>query len=309
MVVAQEVKNLSSETANATHEINETLEAMSILNANLATRSKALVSKATLVREETGGITTVMNEISGAIHEMGTRQTEILQSTQQIAGNIDVVEQKAVSLSEQVVRSSVSLKSASEQLRGLTETSEMLIGATARLGYETEDTPYINAVMEQAELIAAKFGEALKNGTISEGQLFDTQYREIDNSNPQQFLTGFTNFADRVLPGLQNPMLGLSDKVVFCAAVDKNGYLPTHNPQFSHPQRRNDPAWNGQHCRNRRIFGDRVGLAAGRNRETFLLQAYRRDMGNGVFALMKDVSSPIIVKGRHWGGLRLAYRA
>jgi methyl-accepting chemotaxis protein len=37
------------------------------------------------------------------------------------------------------------------------------------------------------------------------------------------------------------------------------------------------------------------------------LQTYRRDMGAGEYALMKDVSAPIMVAGRHWGGLRLAY--
>jgi methyl-accepting chemotaxis protein len=31
-------------------------------------------------------------------------------------------------------------------------------------------------------------------------------------------------------------------------------------------------------------------------------------MGGGQFALMKDASAPILVKGRHWGGLRIAYR-
>jgi methyl-accepting chemotaxis protein len=31
-------------------------------------------------------------------------------------------------------------------------------------------------------------------------------------------------------------------------------------------------------------------------------------MGGGQFAMMKDVSAPIRVQGRHWGGLRLAYR-
>jgi methyl-accepting chemotaxis protein len=39
-----------------------------------------------------------------------------------------------------------------------------------------------------------------------------------------------------------------------------------------------------------------------------LMQAYRRDMGGGVFAIMKDVSAPIMVRGRHWGGLRIGYR-
>jgi methyl-accepting chemotaxis protein len=30
-------------------------------------------------------------------------------------------------------------------------------------------------------------------------------------------------------------------------------------------------------------------------------------MGGGRFAPMVDLSAPIMVKGRHWGGLRLAY--
>jgi hypothetical protein len=29
-------------------------------------------------------------------------------------------------------------------------------------------------------------------------------------------------------------------------------------------------------------------------------------MGGGNFALMKDASAPIVVKGRHWGGVRCA---
>jgi methyl-accepting chemotaxis protein len=56
------------------------------------------------------------------------------------------------------------------------------------------------------------------------------------------------------------------------------------------------------------MFNDRTGLAAGRNTERYLLQTYRRDMGGGTFALMKDVSAPIMVRGEHWGGLRIGYR-
>jgi methyl-accepting chemotaxis protein len=66
--------------------------------------------------------------------------------------------------------------------------------------------------------------------------------------------------------------------------------------------------WNNANCRNRRMFKDRTGLGAGRNTKPFLLQTYRRDMGGGRFVLMKDLSVPIVVKGRHWGGLSLGYR-
>ena len=87
------------------------------------------------------------------------------------------------------------------------------------------------------------------------------------------------------------------------AAVDRNGFLPTHNQKYCHPQGR-DPVWNNANCRNRRIFSDRTGLAAARNQKPFLLQTYRRDMGGGQFLVMEDLSAPIMVKGRHWGAFR-----
>jgi hypothetical protein len=34
------------------------------------------------------------------------------------------------------------------------------------------------------------------------------------------------------------PLLGLDERVAFCAAVDVNGYLPTHNRKFSAPRGR-----------------------------------------------------------------------
>jgi methyl-accepting chemotaxis protein len=39
-----------------------------------------------------------------------------------------------------------------------------------------------------------------------------------------------------------------------------------------------------------------------------LVQTYRRDLGGGVFAMMKDLSTPIRVRGRHWGCVRVGYR-
>jgi len=31
-------------------------------------------------------------------------------------------------------------------------------------------------------------------------------------------------------------------------------------------------------------------------------------MGGGQHVLLKEAAAPIVVQGRHWGGLRLAYR-
>ena len=114
---------------------------------------------------------------------------------------------------------------------------------------------------------------------------------------------------DRVLPDIQEPLLSLDSRVVFCAAVDKNAYLPTHNRKFSQPPRAGDPAWNAANCRNRRFFKDSAGIRAARSTRDFLLQTYDRDMGGGTSVTLKDVDVPIRIGGRHWGGLRLAFEA
>ena len=54
--------------------------------------------------------------------------------------------------------------------------------------------------------------------------------------------------------------------------------------------------------RTKRKFDDPVGLAAAKNTDPTLVQVYQRDTGE----TMWDVSAPIFVKGKHWGGFRVA---
>jgi methyl-accepting chemotaxis protein len=189
----------------------------------------------------------------------------------------------------------------------LLEMSEEAIEKFAHSGVQTEDTPYIEAAVDTAQRIGARFEEALAQGEITLAALFDERYQKVQGSNPQQFVNAFVSFTDAVLPEIQEPILDFSPLVTFCAAVDRNAYLPTHNLKFSQPQGR-DPVVNAATSRNRRIFNDRTGLRAAKNKATFLLQTYRREMSAGQYVLMKDVSAPIWVAGRHWGALRIGYR-
>jgi methyl-accepting chemotaxis protein len=130
----------------------------------------------------------------------------------------------------------------------------------------------------------------------------------IPGTNPVQYRTRYLDVLERLLPPIQERWLAADSRMTFCAAVDRNAYLPVHNRIYSHPQRPDDPAWNTANCRNRRIFDDRAGLSAARNVRPFLVQTYQRDMGNGVTVLMKEIDAPIRVHGKHWGGLRMAYK-
>ncbi|NMM46702.1 hypothetical protein HH303_19585 [Rhodospirillaceae bacterium KN72] len=174
--------------------------------------------------------------------------------------------------------------------------------------YIAMDQPFIEICTRTADAVGRRFEQAVQSGEISMEDLFDRNYRPVEGSNPPQHLTNYLDFTDRILPDFQEPVLEFDPRVAFCAAVDENGYLPTHNIKYSHPQRPDDPVWNAGNCRNRRIFTDRTGKAAGANTADYLVQSYLRDMGGGNFVLMKDLTVPIRVRGKQWGNLRLGYK-
>lgn len=171
------------------------------------------------------------------------------------------------------------------------------------------DQQFVTAARDAAARIGAAMEAEIAAGTISEAQFFNSDYRPIPKSDPQQFDAPYLEICDRILPPIQEPVLDMNSRIVFCAAVDKNAYLPTHNRKFSQAMRSNDPVWNAANCRNRRFFKDSAGLRAARNSRQFALQTYDRDMGAGRVVTLKEVDVPIHINGKHWGGLRLAYQA
>ncbi|HEX2653524.1 MAG TPA: PilZ domain-containing protein, partial [Xanthobacteraceae bacterium] len=170
------------------------------------------------------------------------------------------------------------------------------------------DAKFIEAAVKTAGDIGSAFEAAIKQGQITHDAVFDVKYQPIPNTDPQQFTTRYLKLADSIFPTFLEPVLALDDRVFFCAALDRNGYLPTHNRKFSHPQRQGDPNWNATNCRNRRIFDDRGVLTSVRDRRRSLLQTHDRNMGGGQVVTLKEASSPIFVNGQHWGAVRLTYR-
>jgi methyl-accepting chemotaxis protein len=173
---------------------------------------------------------------------------------------------------------------------------------------QDDNTEAVTRAMEAATALKKIFENGIDSGAISMEDMFDTNYVEIQGSNPVQYRTKILDWADRALPPFQEAFLAKDKRMAFCAMIDTNGYLPVHNKIYSHPQRPGDVTWNTANSRNRRIFNDPAGLAAGRNQRAYLIQSYARDMGNGNTVMMREIDVPIRVKGRHWGGFRTAYK-
>lgn len=171
-----------------------------------------------------------------------------------------------------------------------------------------ENTEFVTRALEAGAALTKIFEDAVRSGAISIEDMFDTDYMEIPGSNPVQYRSKILGWADRALPPFQEAFRARDSRMAFAAMIDRNGYLPVHNKVYSHPQRPGDVAWNTANSRNRRIFNDAAGLAAGRNTRSYLIQSYARDMGDGKTIMMREIDVPIRVNGRHWGGFRTAYK-
>lgn len=306
-VVAGEVKALARQTAEATAEIGGTLTELGQQAKRLIGRSEESQSRAQSAETGAAAIGGVIGNIATHVDEVAGRIDLISGAVREIDARSNKVLDAMGACGDGVTAASKATDGAKERLARLVSMGERLIQITAASGVETIDTPFIAAARDAAAKLSAALEGAVSRGEIRLDDLFDETYAPIPGSNPQQVRTRFLDVTDRYFPAIQEPLLDLDPRVVFCAAIDRNGYLPTHNLKFSKPHGP-DAAWNTANGRNRRIFNDRVGLAAGRNRADFLVQTYRRDMGGGKFTLMKDVSAPIVVQGRPWGGVRLAYK-
>ncbi len=140
-------------------------------------------------------------------------------------------------------------------------------------------------------------------GELDEKALFSEQYQPISNTKPQKYHTSYDRYTDQHFPAIQEPILQRLPQVLYAGAVDRKGYFPTHNKKFSQPLT-GDYEKDLLQNRSKRLFNDRTGSRCGSNTAAMLLQTYKRDTGE----ILHDLSVPIMVNGRHWGGFRIGFK-
>jgi methyl-accepting chemotaxis protein len=306
-VVASEVKSLAEATRQATHLIGDTVRDLDGQVGSLIGESGEASLRAKNAGEGAGQIQGIIVRVQDGFTSVSREIDGVAKAATSNLAHCDMVIDELGNLARGVDLSSTDLRHADDRVAKLLDLSENLIELIADSGVETSDAPLIRAVIDTAKQISAAFESAVERGEITLDLLMDENYREVPGTDPKQYLTNYVEFTDRILPPIQDPLQKTDPRIVFCVAWAKGGYLPTHNPNYRLPQGR-DPIWNNANCRNRRLFNDRAVKKVAANSKPFLLQTYRRDMGGGNFVLMKDVSSPILVRGRHWGAFRMGFR-
>lgn len=302
-VVADEVRQLAGRTAQATGEVAQTLEEIQSDTTLIVTRIEDLarsVEEGLASVESVGGQLDQIRDQSDRVQEQVSRIAEIDQNNEQsLAQVFSAIE----SVRDHISESDASVSSLADQAAKLMELAEKANAAFALNSTQSYHRTFYDKARAGARQVGQLFEQAVRDGKLSEADLFDKKRTPIPNTDPQQYSSAFDQFTDQHLPAIQESVKNAHDAIVFSISCAPDGYVPTHNRDFANP-----PTGNREvdlvKSRSKRLFNDRTGIRCGSHTEDMLLQTYRRDTGE----IMHDLSVPIYVNGKHWGGFRVGYR-
>jgi methyl-accepting chemotaxis protein len=273
-----EIITLSTATLNETNRIDTEVQSSQSTISDAAEDFERMVSDFSCMADKFGDITKAIQSLDDrnqSVHEMAA---EIRDSSRLVT--------KQVAESETFANE---LKISTENVQGIL--ARMKTGGTA-----------FDTMSAQVEEFQNKVAQILGGLAARGANIFDQQYREITGSNPKRFETSYDKQCDSELRNYYDSYISSYGNIVYCLAVDSNGYAPAHNSKFSE-QPTGDLAHDTNLSRHKRMFNDSVGIKLARNREPSLFQTYVRDTGE----VLNDLSMPIQIDGKHWGAVRVGF--
>lgn len=301
-VVADEVRQLAARTAGATGEVE------TIVN-EIQTETQQVVSRITVLSSNVGESSAIMATVSDQLGGISEQSSSVEEQISVIAAgalanqeNLQLISSSIQKMRSEIISSDNEVKQLATQASSLMEVAEVSSAVLAEHTETNYHKSFFEAARSYASRIEALFENEVAGGTLSESDLFDRDYQAVSNTNPQKYSTRYDQYTDRALPSIQEAALTSHENMVYAIVTDPNGYVPTHNNQFAHPPT-GDVNTDLVKSRSKRLFNDRTGARCGCHTDSMLLQTYKRDTGE----IMHDLSVPIFVNGRHWGGFRIGY--
>jgi methyl-accepting chemotaxis protein len=298
-VVADEIRKLAEQTQKQSKEIEKTINLVADDFNSLAEGNKVIHEAVELNIQSVKEMLQSFETLAGKINQANNMINTITASIEEQSSSVEEVAQTVGYLANSVKEISTSLDAISVKSLDLSKMSSQ----AANILKKVKVGNYLEKVVDLANQGAKEMKEfiedSIKKGLISSSDIWDRNYVPIPNTNPQKYLTRFTDFFKQYIQPLEDKYLNMDPNFRFFLLTDNNGYL-IHNSIYDKPLTGNyekDLVGN----RSMRIFNDPVGLAVARNTDSLIIQVYPRDTGE----VMADVGVPVFIEGKHWGGIRI----
>jgi methyl-accepting chemotaxis protein len=298
-VVADEVRKLAERVKSATEEISSNINEMigQVKHTEDQTGKIDLFIKQT--RDVVDNTVDSFESMVRDFEETGRGVNEITVSLDEFTGINAAIFENVNTINTLTNHVTQKMETSNENTTSLNQRIEEIQDNASRFKI---GMGYMEKILDTAQDAKAQYEEFLTKMSDSGVDIFDTNYKEIPGTNPQKYSTKYDTKVESFFQDASDKLMNSVNGGIFCLAVDVKGYAPTHNKKYSQKPT-GDPAVDTVNSRDKRIFNDPAGLRAARNEHPFLMQTYARDTGE----ILNDLSVPIMVKGKHWGALRVGF--
>ncbi len=295
-IVAEEVRSLAKQIKPATEDISLKINNM------MATVDKTKAESDTII-EASMEVNTIVNETAvnfesmiGNFEETNEQLLKIAASIEELSLTNNEVNAKVAEINTLSHEVFTDMDSSGHTVRGLTEITEKMQEMVAQ--YRTGQ-----GVLDQVIPMVRRHRDHLQETIHMLSQkginVFDENYKPIPNTNPQKFTT---TYADPLVNALQTYVDTVLKEIpgcIYIIPVDRKGFIALHHSHVSKPMTGKYEVDLLQSRNKRFFFSSQCDIRRATNTTPMLLQTYMRDTGE----VLNDLSMPITVNGKHWGGI------
>jgi methyl-accepting chemotaxis protein len=294
-VVAEEVRNLAKQIKPATEEISNKIHGMIAIVDKTKTESSTIIEASKEVGGIIGASAKNFESMIGDFEETDEQLVKIAAAIEELSVTNNEVTEKVKEINTLSHEVFDNMEKSGSTVQGLTDVSEKMQETVAqyRTGQGVLDQ-VINMVQRHRDHIQEILSQLQHEGI----DIFDQNYRPIPDTNPPKFTTSYSDaFADKLQNYIDKALKEIPG-CVYAIPVDKKGYAAVHHSHVSKPLTGNYEVDLMQSRNKRFFFTTQCDIRRATNKAPMLLQTYVRDTGE----VMNDLSMPIKVNGKHWGG-------
>ena len=299
-VVAEEVRNLARSIKPATEKIT----------ANINT----MVQTVQRTMDETDNINSHSSEASRIISDTGAhfegmienftetndQLVKIAAAIEELSTNNTEIQTRAMEINDLSQAIFLEMGASAESVKDLNQMTENMQQVVS--GYHT-GMGKLDPILANAHRFRDQALKEMLKMNEAGIPLFDRQYREVADTNPQKFMTAYADHFDGKMQKIFDQFLKIEPAAIFALTTDVNGYVPTHHSKNARPMTGNFDV-DLVYSRDKRIYASSESEERrAKNTEPILMQTYMRDTGE----ILCEASLPIFINGKHWGALIMGF--
>jgi len=296
-VVADEVRELAVKVRGSADEIGGLLEEMISVVSKTSAGTEKMIAETNHARTAVDKSATEFQEMVSGFESTHSDLLQVSAAAEQLSVSNQDILGRSHEIRDLGMRIRQDMDRNNEQTQTLLDSTDRALHKLCQFRIGRGE---LESVLETLELRRDQLEPALASLVASGVDMFDRNHHPIPGTNPVKHDVSYARAFQQACQHLIDSWAKEEDGALYCLPLDSKGYVAVHRSELSEEPTGN-PEIDLVKSRHMRFFQSRDIPYMGR----FRLQSYLRDTGEVMF----NLSVPILIQGKYWGGLFLGLPA